>query len=68
MAIAIQPFLCHKNFTLWHNDREYDNSNISSDTESKPDINFTVLILGLHPANNRRRYKVTPYFIGWAQT
>ena len=26
------------------------------------------LILGLHPANERRRYKVTPPLIGWAQT
>ena len=26
------------------------------------------LILGLHPANERRRYKETPSLIGWAQT
>ena len=26
------------------------------------------LILGLHPANERRCYKVTPSLIGWAQT
>ena len=26
------------------------------------------LILGLHPANERRRYKVTPSHIGWTQT
>ena len=26
------------------------------------------LILGLRPANERRRYKVTPSFIGWTQT
>ena len=26
------------------------------------------LTLGLRPANERRRYKVTPSFIGWAQT
>ena len=26
------------------------------------------LILGLHPANERRRYKVTTSLIGWAQT
>ena len=25
------------------------------------------LILGLHPANKKRRYKVTPSLIGWAQ-
>ena len=28
----------------------------------------TGLILGLHPGNERRRYKVTPSLIGWAQT
>ena len=26
------------------------------------------LILGLYPANERRRYEVTPSLIGWAQT
>ena len=26
------------------------------------------LILNLHPPNERRRYKVTPSVIGWAQT
>ena len=26
------------------------------------------LILGLRPANERRRYKVTSFLIGWAQT
>ena len=26
------------------------------------------LILGLHPANERRRYKVTPFVIGWLQS
>ena len=29
---------------------------------------ITGLILGLRPANERRRYKVTPSLIGWAQT
>ena len=28
----------------------------------------TGLILGLPPANGRRRYKVTPSLIGWTQT
>ena len=28
----------------------------------------TGLIVGLRPANERRRYKVTPSLIGWAQT
>ena len=26
------------------------------------------LILGLHPVNERHRYKVTPFLIGWGQT
>ena len=30
-------------------------------------IIFPGMILGLHPANERRRYKVTPSLIGWAQ-
>ena len=29
---------------------------------------MTVLILGLHTANERRRYKVTPSLISWAKT
>ena len=29
---------------------------------------ITRLILGLRPANERRRYKVTPSVIGWVQT
>ena len=29
---------------------------------------FSGLILGLRPANEKRRYKVTPSLIGWAQT
>ena len=32
------------------------------------DIRYPGLILGLCPANERRRYKVTPSLIGWAQT
>ena len=30
--------------------------------------NDSGLILGLRPANERRRYKVTPSFTGWAQS
>ena len=30
--------------------------------------NFSGPILGLRPANERRRYKVTPSLIDWAQT
>ena len=29
---------------------------------------ITALILGFSPANERRRYKVTPSLTGWAQT
>ena len=29
---------------------------------------YSGLILGLHPANERRRYKVTLSLIGWAHT
>ena len=29
---------------------------------------MTALILGSHPASERRRYKVTPSLIGWVQT
>ena len=29
---------------------------------------YAGLFLGLHSANERRRYKVTPSLIGWAQT
>ena len=38
-------------------------SNVSESICCKPG-----LILGLHPANERRRYKVTQSLIGWAQT
>ena len=31
------------------------------------DIMFHILVLGLRPANERRRYNVTPSLIGWAQ-
>ena len=30
--------------------------------------NITGADLGLHQANDRRRYKVTLFLIGWAQT
>ena len=31
-------------------------------------VSTTGLILCLHPANERRRYNVTPSLIGWAQS
>ena len=33
-----------------------------------PHVRKPGLILGLHPANERCRYKVTPSLIGWVQT
>ena len=33
-----------------------------------PSVEKPGLILGLRPANERRRYKVTPSLIGWVQT
>ena len=37
------------------------------DTNAQKFINAG-LILVLHPANERRRHKVTPSLIGWAQS
>ena len=34
---------------------------------SNVDPQYTGTIPGLRPANERRRYKVTPSLIGWAQ-
>ena len=39
-----------------------------SQTPAVEQLSDTGLILGLHPANGRRRYKVTPSLIRWAQT
>ena len=36
--------------------------------DRRQDDGITGLILGLRPANERRRYIVTPSLIGWAQT
>ena len=36
--------------------------------KKKQSINHAGLILGLRPANERRRYKVTPSLIGCVQT
>ena len=41
----------------------------SLDTQSWNELQETSgLLLGLRPAKERRRYKVTPSLIGWAQT
>ena len=41
---------------------------IAGDAVQSTDRLIAGLILSLHPANERRRYKVTPPLIGWAQT
>ena len=45
-------------------------SNISLNLENleRPVDAYAGLILGLHPADERRIYKVTPSLIGWVQT
>ena len=50
--------------------REYDVNTVAADVLIMQDEHIYVsgLILGLHPANERRRYKVTPSLIGWAHT
>ena len=42
-------------------------SYIPSILAALPMPQYTGLILGLRPANERRRYQVTPSLIGWAQ-
>ena len=37
-------------------------------TKHNSHVHLSGLILGWHIANERRRYKVTPPLIGWAQT
>ena len=46
----------------------YDSYCLSSGNEILALWVHSGLILGLRPANERRRYKVTPSPIGWAQT
>ena len=38
------------------------------ETHGGPYDSYTGMILGLRPASERRRHKVTASFIGWAQT
>ena len=52
MSLAVS-IVCSLSW-FWQNDTDY--------------VSITGLILGLHPANERRRYKVTPSLIDWAQT
>ena len=42
--------------------------NNDHDNDRKCGCGICRAILGLHPANERCRYKVTPSLIGWAQT
>ena len=42
---------------------QHSGSRFTSSEEAIPG-----LILGMHPVNERRRYKVTPSPIGWVQT
>ena len=54
---ATRWFVCHWRVHLLTQITPYDKSSPTGR-----------LILGLHPANARRRYKVTPSLNGWAQT
>ena len=68
---------CHLNphykpKTVWwlpqvYNGAAYTNKTVSS-SWIRVQSQKTGLILGLRPANERRRYKVTSFLIGWAQT
>ena len=48
--------------------QEEKKTKMCSQEAPQADIVKSGLILGLRPANERRRYKVTPSLIGWAQT
>ena len=36
--------------------------------DAMPEEDKSGLILGLHPANERRRYNITHSLVGWAET
>ena len=59
---------CRWNHASLSRKRVYPKSLRNSDRSANPDCGNLGLILGLRPANERRRYKVTPSLIGWAQT
>ena len=48
--------------------KQYDQYKLTNITCASFWDDISGLILGLHPANERRRYNVTPSLIGWAQT
>ena len=45
-----------------------ENTYVALICQIRQEYTIPVMILGLHPANERRRYKVTPSLIGWVQT
>ena len=60
---------------MWELDAEWATSHFLkkyvaefTDTHTHTYTHAQGLILGLRPANARRRYKVTPSLIGWVQT
>ena len=56
LSIILWNYIKINIMLCWFHTKEYFGSGIAG------------LIMGLHPANERRRYKVTPSLIGWAQT
>ena len=53
----------------WHSSASDLSSQYSLKTNNHYVFEYNAeLILGLHAANERRRYKVTPSLIDWAQT
>ena len=48
--------------------QDYEVAELWKSSSSAITFSRTGLVLGLRPANERRRYKVTPSLIGWAQT
>ena len=52
-------------YLLWCNSENWVNHRWLIELNATSD---TGLIQGLHPANERRRYKITPFLVGWVQT
>ena len=61
---------CHQQWQSWHHDNSQLSVTKHSNTQPCAYLmeSTTGLILGLRPANERCRYKVTASLIGWAQT
>ena len=64
MAIAIHPHPHYHRPNLY----QIDTLAFLTQSLSQQPAMCTIPLLGLHPANERCRYKVTPSLIGWAQT